>query len=97
MFSDKHIYGGRGGMVHALSHGVGTFFVLFYFFSPALVVLTSILDAVVHYNVDYAKSKIQQLKRYPTTDTRYWVLFGTDQFLHFLTYVMIVVILFNES
>ena len=97
MFADKHIYGGGGGLVHAGMHGVGTAIVLFGFFSPAAVLLVACFDSIVHYHVDYAKSKIQQAKNYTINDTKYWVLFGTDQFLHFVTYIVILVMLYNAA
>ena len=97
MFADKHIYGAPGGLTHAGMHGIGTAIVLFSFFSPAAVLLVACLDSIVHYHVDYAKSKIQLAKNYTINDTKYWILFGTDQFLHFVTYVVILVMLYNAA
>ncbi len=97
MFADKYIYGGKGGVTHATIHGLGTAIVLFSFFTPAIVLLVSLFDSLAHYHIDYAKSKIQKLKNYPTSDSRYWILFGTDQFLHFTTYVIILVMLYNAA
>jgi hypothetical protein len=59
--------------------------------------LVACLDSIVHYHVDYAKSKIQQAKNYTINDTKYWILFGTDQFLHFVTYIVILVMLYNAA
>lgn len=97
MFTDKHVYGGRGGLAHAGIHGIGTAIVLFSFFNPAVVLLASFFDSVAHYHIDYAKSKLQQIKKYTTSDTKYWILFGTDQFLHFATYIAILVMLYNAA
>ena len=62
MFTDKHVYGGRGGVAHAGIHGIGTAIVLFSFFNPAVVLLASFFDSVAHYHIDYVKSKLQQIK-----------------------------------
>ena len=97
MFADKHIYGARGGLVHAGMHGVGTAIVLVGFFNSAAVLLVACFDSIAHYHVDYAKSKIQKAKNYTINDTKYWILFGTDQFLHFVTYIVILVMLYNAS
>ena len=88
MFADKHIYGGTGGLTHAGMHGIGTAIVLFSFFSPAAVLLVACLDSIVHYHVDYAKSKIQQAKNY--TNKKVQVVPVQD--LSNLHYLMVVVV-----
>ena len=93
MIKDKAIYGAKGGLAHAGWHGTLTLLVLAMcglptFFSIAL----GLLDAVIHYHVDYAKSNFWKSKQLGPTDQMYWVTHGVDQFAHFLTYISIVII-----
>ena len=49
--------------------------------------LILIVEALVHYHIDWAKDRI--VLRYALTpkDRNYWIATGTDQALHHLTYV----------
>lgn len=76
----KGVYGSPCGMMHSLKHGLGTTLVTW---NPFF----GLLDAVVHYHVDYSK------KRWGEWDEKvqkYWYHLGLDQLLHNLTYVLIV-------
>lgn len=89
-YANKGIYGHPGGILHAILHGVGTFLCLIFFF-PALAGLMAILDAVLHYHIDWAKTNINAHYGWgPTTHEEFWWLLGLDQLLHFLTYVLII-------
>jgi hypothetical protein len=92
MVSQKGIYGARGGLQHALIHAFFTLAISYFFVTFfALAVLMAIFDGVVHYHIDWAK---QQLARGLTVaDKMFWVWFGTDQCLHYLTYVLIIGVL----
>jgi hypothetical protein len=91
MFKDKHVYGGVGGVAHATFHALGAAIVLIWF-NPLWALPIALLDGVVHYHIDYCKSK-WMAKHSPThDDPRFWWAFGIDQFAHFLTYVLMTVL-----
>lgn len=89
MFKDKHIYGGKGGLVHATSHALLTWLCLI-FFNPSLALILAAMDGVIHYHVDYIKSGWNIRTKASPAETRYWYAFGLDQLAHLLTYVLIV-------
>jgi len=93
MFKDKGIYGGKGGISHSGVHGVGTFLILTTVTSPFLAILFGILDSLLHYHIDFTKSYIRNNFKYPEYGNAYWMLHGTDQFLHMMTYVLIIFLL----
>lgn len=93
MYSNKGTYGHPGGLVHAWLHGIVTWMILA-FFTPYAILL-GLLDAVVHYHIDWAKMNINRIKGWgPTTHEEFWWLTGLDQFLHALTYIGIVALVF---
>ena len=51
-------------------------------------------DYVFHYHIDYVKSNLWKRYNYGPNDQMYWVIHGTDQFLHLMTYVLIIYLLF---
>ena len=87
MIREKGTYGARGGLYHAGIHGWFTFVVLIPFF-PAIAILAGIIDFLIHYHIDWAKMKLT--KNLSFTDRNYWVWFGLDQMLHYLTYIAII-------
>jgi len=96
MFKDKHIYAGPGGISHASIHGSLTFLAIVICL-PNLwlfAVLFGLVDAVAHYHIDYVKSNWNVRTQALPSETRYWYAFGLDQMAHFLTYVLIVYIIF---
>lgn len=91
MVQDKGYYGAEGGITHALLHGALTFFVLIGFVSPQDAVTLALLDSAVHYHVDWAKTNLS--RGLTIEDHRFWVWFGLDQALHYLTYIAIIAII----
>ena len=51
------------------------------------------LDYVLHYHIDFVKSNLWKKYNYGPNDQMYWAIHGTDQFLHMMTYVLILYIL----
>jgi len=90
MFKHKGTYGHIGGLAHAKLHGLFTLIVLLAFTSPLLAFLLGAIDAVLHYHIDYVKNKFWE--KFPTnpSEQKYWVIHGTDQFAHGMTYFLIV-------
>ena len=97
MFRDKHIYGAWGGVSHAGCHGILTVLCLLSFVDVFTAWIYGLLDFALHYHIDYVKSNYS--KRYPSlpTEQKYWVVHGTDQMAHVLTYVLIVYLLVIEQ
>jgi len=84
----KGIYGHFGGFIHSGLHILFTI--------PALLILGASVTAiaiilavefVVHYHADWMKSAVDKRYNWGITDQRYWILFGTDQLIHQLTYI----------
>ena len=89
-YTNKGTYGHPGGILHAGMHGVGTWLCLLPFSTIAGIL--AIADMVIHYHIDWAKMSIN--KHYgwgPNTHEQFWWLLGLDQFLHYLTYIGILV------
>ena len=93
MFKHKGTYGHPGGIAHAIWHGILTNIVLLYFVGPFTAALLGTLDAILHYHIDYAKNKVWE--RFPTnsSEQKYWIIHGTDQLAHGMTYFLLVHIL----
>lgn len=95
-WANKGIYGHLGGVLHATLHALGTFPILFIVTDEALLSLyLALADGVIHYHVDWAKTKINAATGWtPTGHPEFWVLLGLDQFLHQLTYIGIIIALY---
>jgi hypothetical protein len=88
MVAEKGTYGAKGGRDHAALHGIFTALVFWLFVPFAGAVILGVIDSVLHYHIDWAK---QQLTRGLTpVDRSFWVWFGLDQGLHYLTYIMLI-------
>ena len=72
--------------LHCAVHAVLTFVVICPFF-PAFVWLVTVTDYCLHFLIDYWKA---QFARYPFGTPAFWWTFGLDQFLHAMTYVLLV-------
>ena len=87
MVLGKRQYGQLGGLQHSALHGVLTYVILMHFLALQACVMLAIIDAVVHYHVDWAKMNIT--KNYTADDKQFWFWIGFDQLLHALTYLVI--------
>lgn len=92
MITDKKHYGAAGGVVHASCHALGTYIILTFFISPIGAIILGILDGIAHYHIDWVKSNVWANYNFNKSDYMFWLVHGLDQFLHFLTYVLIVLI-----
>ncbi|HEY0301922.1 MAG TPA: DUF3307 domain-containing protein [Rhizomicrobium sp.] len=87
----KGIYGHFGGFLHSGLHILGTVPALLVLHAtPRAIVIVLVGEFLIHYHTDWTKSQIDHRYRWPTTDQRYWILFGADQLIHQLTYLAIV-------
>jgi hypothetical protein len=87
MVTEKGQYGQLGGLQHSALHGALTYVILMHFLDLQACVMLAIIDAVVHYHVDWAKMNIT--KNYTANDKKFWFWTGFDQLLHSLTYLAI--------
>jgi hypothetical protein len=92
-WKNKGTYGHFGGIRHALKNAIGTAicFIPFIPFSiwPLLYILA--IDYLIHYHIDFCKMNINRIKKWgPLTHPQFWYLTGVDQFLHQITYLLLV-------
>ena len=93
----KGIYGDLPGIWHSVKHGIGTLFAILIltgenFYTEAL--LLALLDMIIHYHVDWIKSNINKRRNYTSEMSEFWWWFGFDQFIHQLTYLLILYLVF---
>lgn len=96
MLKDKGTYMAPGGIRHAGIHALGTTVVLFLVFpwyieAHFVAVILGLIDGLIHYHVDWAKTNLS--KGLTPADRKFWIWFGADQALHYLTYIGIIAIL----
>ncbi len=93
-YLNKGTYGHPGGLLHSLLHLIGTALVVVIILGTEFwfgALMMGVVDGVLHYHIDWAKVKMTKYFGWaPTTHEQYWWLLGVDQFLHMLTYWMIV-------
>ena len=89
----KRRYGDIGGALHASLHALATLpiFVLLRP-SPGLAIAVVVAELFFHYHVDWLKERILAERRWSFEDREYWRIFGIDQMLHNMTYVVIVAV-----
>ena len=85
----KGLYGDPIGLSHSLDHMLWTLFAmatfsLFHYVHPVDMLAISLIEAIIHYHIDYIKVRFG-IK--DATTARYWREFGADQLGHQLTYV----------
>ena len=86
-WSNKGTYGHCGGLLHAFLHGIFTVACLHWFIGDVAFFI-GLLDAVIHYHVDWIKMNLNTKMGWSaTTHEEFWWLLGLDQLIHGLTYV----------
>ena len=83
----KGIYLNWAGITHSLNHGIGTFIIFFIISDVGTALAVGLVDAVIHYHIDWAKMNINKHKGYTPADPMFWTWLGADQLAHSLTYV----------
>jgi hypothetical protein len=88
----KHIYAHWGGILHSLLHGLVTGIILMFFISnPWVIVGLAMFDIVAHYHIDWIFSNFMERTGWsPQCDKEYWWFKGLSQYLHAVTYILIV-------
>lgn len=93
-YKNKGTYGHPGGLLHSGLHAWATYLVVLMFFDWPIAIMLGLLDGGIHYHIDWAKMNLNKKLGYgPNTHEQFWVLLGFDQFLHSLTYLLIIFIL----
>lgn len=98
IYQNKGRYLHPAGIVHAGIHGIGTLIVLSFFIDIKTSIILAIIDILLHYHIDWAKMNLSRhydLK--PNNSEWFWVLLGLDQFLHHLTYFVIIYYAFKYT
>ena len=87
---NKGTYGHPGGIMHASLHGIATA-LCFWWWAPMACTILGIIDAVIHYHIDWAKMKINKDCGWKADQhEEFWWLMGADQLLHYMTYIGLV-------
>lgn len=90
-----------GGILHSLLHGIATAAIVYYMtykvfiFAFDLAVVLGFIDYVIHYHIDWAKVNINKKFNFHPGTSEFWVLLGLDQFLHYFTYILIILLVFS--
>jgi hypothetical protein len=88
---NKGFYGRAGGIVHAGLHALFSVPVLLMLtWSPATIAILIACEFVVHYHADWLKARAERLFNWTQQDPIYWFAFGADQFVHQVTYIVMV-------
>ena len=87
MLAQKGTYGAEGGIHHATIHAIGTWLIMIPFMG-SFAVFPALFDMAAHYHIDWAKQQLN--KGLTVADRMFWVWFGADQGLHYLTYIAII-------
>ena len=96
MVKGKHKYGAWGGIAHSGVHGLLTALCFTPFVSVSSAFILGLLDFILHYHIDYVKSNYSIRNPMQPSEQRYWIVHGTDQLLHILTYVFLVWLFVKE-
>ena len=92
--SSKSNYGHPGGLIHAGIHVLGSVpAILVLTDSPLFIAAIVACEFVVHHHVDWLKAQINKRRALTHDDRLYWIVFGADQLLHQLSYIVILAVL----
>lgn len=102
-FMNKGQYGHWGGILHAAIHGIGTLLCFLPFgFGFVVCLALGVVDALIHYHIDWAKMNLGSAKYSKMTfdhegkkalciyDNKFFYWLIADQCLHFTTYILLV-------
>jgi hypothetical protein len=90
----KAIYGSLGGLIHSGLHGIASMPAILLLSRSAPLALAIVAgEFAAHYHVDWLKMAIIRARGLSPDDRMYWIVFGADQFLHQMTYVIILALL----
>lgn len=103
-YSHKHIYGHPGGILHASIITAGTlatlsvFSLLVIHVNVGLMLIIAAAEFVAHYNIDWTKMNICRYMNWkPDNSENFWYLLGFDQFLHHMTNLLQILVIYLAS
>lgn len=84
-----------GGIRHALKHALASVVVMMMVWYPVgIVFVIALIEFLLHYLIDYGKMNINRIKGWDANrNPEFWYLTGFDQYLHGLTYLMMIIVL----
>lgn len=91
MVEEKGIYGATAGVQHSAIHGLLTAFVFSFWIPVGGALIYGIIDLLAHYHIDWAKININKKYNYTVENPKFWFWLGLDQFMHQMTYVLLVI------
>ena len=82
------------GYIHAADHAGLTFVAIALLTNNALMSISiALLDYVLHFIIDYIKTRIIKRYKWTTDQKAYWVTQAIDQILHYTCYLSYILIL----
>jgi hypothetical protein len=88
IIQNRRVYGHPAGLLHVAIHLLGSLAVLLVVgAAPQTLAALLIVEAVLHYHLDWVKDNFVARRALTPRDAVYWYATGTDQFLHQLTYL----------
>jgi hypothetical protein len=91
MFRNKGKYGHPGGILHVGIHVLLTGLILAAVTSTWItVIIICIAEFFVHYHIDWAKEALGNRFSFRPDNVKFWMLHGSDQAAHQLTYIGII-------
>jgi hypothetical protein len=89
MIAGKASFAKPGGYAHVAIHALGSFLVLTLAgVSGAMIAGLVIAEAVAHYVIDHVKARWSLAHPSDPARKSYWAAHGVDQFMHQLTYAL---------
>ena len=98
MVDEKRRYGARLGLIHSAIHGFGALIVVVMFigFVPLAFAL-ALLDALIHYHVDFTKENVVSKMGWTVAQSPFWWAMSFDQMLHQMTYLAMAILAFSRG
>jgi hypothetical protein len=95
MLKNKGDYGHPGGLYHVGIHLLFTGLILRYL-DVTVVTFVGLLsfEFMIHYHMDWYKVRLNRIKGWTAQQREFWLLTGFDQLIHYLTYVVILAVVF---
>ncbi|MEM6938805.1 MAG: DUF3307 domain-containing protein [Pseudomonadota bacterium] len=91
MLMNRGIYFHIGRIQHAGLHAAFSIIVFLGVGAPlGFVLVLCALEWLVHYHIDWIKGWYSEKAQDGPADAAYWRAFGTDQFMHQMTYVVMI-------
>lgn len=92
MLSDRSEYVHFGRIQHVMIHAAGSAIVFALLLTNPMFILVAVLmEAVIHYHIDWAKGRYSNATNQTAEDAGYWRAMGVDQALHQITYIVMAV------